>query len=199
MAVGTLDQSDNSAGAEVAIGSSNANFHYSCQQVKIGVAGNVSDVELRLSKIVGSPTDNVEVAIYSDNGSDRPNILISDVQTIAGSSLTASLATYLFTFSTRPAVAVNDLIWIVVTRSGANDGSNYYAIQKSASSTYANGIHVISPDLSTYIVRDKDAWFNEYYVSGGWSGGVVNSTAAASISTMNTTAPANITSISSVT
>lgn len=170
MATGTLDQYDNNGGFDQAFGDTTANWTWTAQQIKIGVAGDISDVDLRLKK-VGSPTDNVIVEIYSDTGTNRPSAKVSDTQTLAGTSLTTSYSTETFSFFTKPTVAVDDLMHIVIHRSGADDASNYYVLERSNSDTYTNGTFSKSPNGTTwYIGQTGDLYFNEYYTTAAVGG-----------------------------
>lgn len=95
--------------------------------------GRRAKIKLRLKKI-GTPSDNFQIQIFSDDGSDKASATnLSTVATLAGSGISSgSFTEYTLTLTE---AATNNLLLtkntkyhIVASRSGANDGSNYYQI-----------------------------------------------------------------------
>ena len=105
--------------------------------------GGVTVVGLQASlKKIASPVDNVQVSIWSDNAG-LPGTLVVATSTFPGASLSTSFGTT--TFSLTPtALAANTKYWAMFSRSGALDGTNYYAIgsdlaASSSASFFWNG------------------------------------------------------------
>lgn len=102
------------------------------QQVIVSAHGRRSSIKLHLKK-TGTPSDNVQVQIYNDDGTNQPgSTLLSGTAIYAGSSLTTSYQEIEFELTE---ATVSSLVFdpgskyhIVVSRSGANDGSNYYQL-----------------------------------------------------------------------
>lgn len=90
----------------------------------------VSSISMLLNK-VGSPTDNVQVDIFSADGSGNPTGgSLGTSSTVSGSSMTATqgVASYHFTFSTPVSLSASTTYVFVISRTGSLDGTNYYAV-----------------------------------------------------------------------
>lgn len=93
-------------------------------------AMDLSKVACKLRKN-GSPTDNLAAFIYADNGSGTgPSATLTGTSgTVAGSLLDSEEYKWTeFTFSPALALSAGTIYWIVTSRSGANNASNYYWI-----------------------------------------------------------------------
>jgi len=101
-----------------------------------------SKVELFLYKSA-TPTDNVVIRIETNNSGSPSGTLVDANATVAvaGSGLSTTPGNwYTFTFPTSITLATSTLYWLVVSRSGSRDETNYYNTQvKSAG--YANGLY----------------------------------------------------------
>ncbi len=95
--------------------------------------GYICKVGVYLKK-VGSPSDNITIAIYS--GTTAPTTLVDSV-TLAGSSLTTSLAWYYPLFYYKQQMTASSQYFLVLSRSGANNGSNYYQWGGKGTGTYS--------------------------------------------------------------
>ena len=105
------------------------------QQFSPSSNGNLSVVKVKIAK-TNSPTDTIQCDIYSDN-SNLPNIsLASADSTIDASSLTTTSTYYSFTFTNGPSITSGTNYWIVLTRTGSVDATNYYTWRGSSSLTY---------------------------------------------------------------
>ncbi|MCX6224754.1 MAG: hypothetical protein NTV01_08400 [Bacteroidia bacterium] len=84
-----------------------------------------------------APTDNITCDIYSDN-SGTPNVsLQASSNTIAGSGLSTTITNYIeFTFDGSLQLASGTDYWLVVSRSGAADDTNYYGWSGDYSNVY---------------------------------------------------------------
>lgn len=97
---------------------------YIAQSFTPGTTGFITAASVYLKKS-GSPSDNITIAIYS--GASQPSatgLIVS--KTIAGSSLTTSYAYYTVDFDDLSSLTASTTYWIVLSRSGAIDASNYY-------------------------------------------------------------------------
>ena len=134
---------------------------YQAQQVVVGKQGRRGSVKLRVRK-VGSPVDNFEVQIFSDDGSNQPSgTNLSAVTSLAGGSITTSFVEYTFSLTE---ASTNDLFFsaddkyhIRCGRSGAVDGSNYYEIDYSTVAEYEGYAH--HGDATPTWTQDQWTWY----------------------------------------
>lgn len=102
------------------------------QQIIAERKGRRTKVKIRLRK-VGTPVDNFQIQIFSDDGSNKPSATnLSTVATLAGGSITTSFVEYTFTLTEASTntllLTKNTKFHIVASRSAANDAANYYEI-----------------------------------------------------------------------
>jgi hypothetical protein len=109
------------------------------QKITTGSAVTIATASFSLKKF-GSPTDNLTALIVASDGTT----VLATSATVAGSSLTTSYAWVNFTFSTPYALSASTIYYIVITRSGAADASNYYLLDWSTDNVYTGG------ELHTY-------------------------------------------------
>jgi hypothetical protein len=141
---------------EQAVGSSSSNTKV-MQQAKVGTqAVNLLSVSVYARK-QGSPVDNFTVGVYALDGSGNPTGSALGSVTLAGGSMTGSLAWYKLTLSTEAALAAGVTYGIQVSRSGAADGTNYYVVNVNTGLGYANGVFKINTSGSTWAARSPDA------------------------------------------
>jgi hypothetical protein len=120
------------------------------ESFELSGAETIGSVALKLDK-VGSPVDNVQLEIQS-NATDRPSTTTLRAATaISGSTLTTSQAWYEFTLTLPLSLSAGTQYWIVFSRSGGNDGVNYYRWGRSSSDIEATWLTSLN--------------------SGGWSAG----------------------------
>jgi hypothetical protein len=118
---------------------------YQAQQIVVGKQGRRGSVKLRIRK-VGTPADNFQVQIFSDDGSNQPSgTNLSAVSSLAGGLITTSFQE--FTFSLTES-ATNDLFFsaddkyhIRCGRSGGADASNYYEVDYVTTAEYEGYAH----------------------------------------------------------
>ena len=96
-------------------------------RIRSGAARTIASVTLNLKKF-GTPADNVVVAIQADSSGVPSGSDLATAGTVAGGTLTTSLADYTIDI-TDVDIAADTTYWVVVTRSGAVDGTNNYAMQ----------------------------------------------------------------------
>jgi len=113
---------------------------YQSMQVICTKQGRRGTVRLRI-RAVGSPADNINVQIFSDNGSNQPSTTaLSNVSSLSGGSLSTSFEEYTFSLtevSTNDLfLDVNDKYHIRVTRSGALNAANYFQVEVSDEAEY---------------------------------------------------------------
>lgn len=120
--------------ASVSVGDAAARTRQA-QQIITTAHGKRNGIKLRVKK-VGAPVDNLQVQFYSDSGSNSPSgSTTSTMATVAGGSLTTSYVETTFTV-TGAVLDSGTTYHVVINRSGANDGSNYYQIDAGAQSDY---------------------------------------------------------------
>lgn len=90
--------------------------------------GDITVVEIHIFlRKVGTPTDNVTIALMGNPDDLTPTTVLATSAAIAGTAMTTSLVEYTFAF-TPYVLATGASYFIVVQRSGAASNSNYYQI-----------------------------------------------------------------------
>lgn len=139
---------------------------WQAQQFTTTVAGTVDSVKFFHRINDGTPTDGVTVQIWTDNGSDSPSAVISGVtENIAqasivdgGNSWSSSEFTTV-TFGSPPTVTDATKYWMVMTRAGATDGTNYNNMWSTDPSSYAGGVFKTGDATPAWTLFDVDmAW-----------------------------------------
>ncbi|MDE2026114.1 MAG: hypothetical protein KGJ07_06475 [Patescibacteria group bacterium] len=130
---------------------------------KSTVSAKTGKITLTIKK-VGSPSDNLGVAIYNDSSNVPGTDITPDSATVSGSTLTTSYATYDFTWSVGGGVLLSagTQFWIVIFRSGTNDGSNYYNVALGTPNHLVDSQIYDGSSWSTE-VSGYSMWFQEYY------------------------------------
>lgn len=117
-------------GSSIKVGDASARTKQS-QQIICTAKGRRGGVTLRL-RVYGAPSDNLQIAIYADSGGQPTGSPLSAVATQSGGSLTTSFADYTISFTEASPgsllFAVDYKYHIVLSRSGANNASNYYEV-----------------------------------------------------------------------
>ena len=110
------------------------------QQVVVGSskAINALGAKVYIYK-VGAPTDNVVVEIYGLDTSGLPTGSAMASGTLSGVSLQLTNTWTAIPFSTGINLAAYQKYGLVVRRSGANDGSNYYTLRVDTGLGYTDG------------------------------------------------------------
>jgi len=124
----------------------NAGYEFLAQEFIAGATSHLMQVGLYLKKN-GSPTDNINVEIWSDN-SNVPGVKLCTI-TLAGSTLTGSFAWYTVYLGDFIPVVSGTNYHLVLSRSGANDADNYYV--------WAADISTSSPAHSSGYTTTSDA------------------------------------------
>ena len=102
--------------------------------------------------IVGSPSDNLNVAIYSDSGGS-PSLLQEQIS-VAGGNL-GDTEWVRFDADHTTSLTAGATYWVVVWRSGANSYANYYEIDLDEDAGYGEAMKVY--DGSAWVARWTDA------------------------------------------
>lgn len=159
-----------SLGTTVVLGDAAARTKQS-QQVIVTKHGRRYKIKLWLKKS-GTPSDNVQVQIYDDDGANQPgSTLLSSTATYSGSSLTTSFQeiTFELTESTTSSLVFNpdEKYHIVVSRSGANDAGNYYQLDGGLAGAYDGQAYaynaswtLLTTDLAFTEILQYDALYN---------------------------------------
>lgn len=164
----TLDQSHTTQNSYYGVGISAAYTKVS-QSFTPSASGTCAQVDLYFYKI-NSPTDNIQVQIYSDDGSGKPNAALSDVVSLDSSTITASWAWYSFVFSSPASISSGTLYHIVVSRSGSVDAGNYIQWGHDTAAGYASGQAGRNEGATWYAISTRDMDFKQYYDEvAGWS------------------------------
>ena len=106
------------------------------QQFQVGAAWYGYTVQIHVQKS-GTPADNLTVGLYDDNAGSPNNLLSSGV--VAGGNISTTSDWVTFTMAAPVSLSTGTPYHIVVSRSGANDGSNYYIISVDEALGYASG------------------------------------------------------------
>jgi hypothetical protein len=173
--------------------------YYMAMQITVGASGLIAQADAYIYKYGATHSGNVNCAIYSDSGSNLPNAAISDVATYAVASFPTSLDWVVWTFSVKPNISSGTKVWIVIHYPGGTAGNGLRWGTDTGMGYSALDIYY-STDGSSWTAggSPENANFKEYYDSVGWAGGTLSGVASASISTVDTVAIANISSINTV-
>lgn len=117
------------------------------------VTWTVNDIAIRVKK-VGSPVDNLTVALYTDSSGSPGSSIESAV--IDGSEIGTAMAWHRFTFANTNSIAYGTNYWIVVSRSGANSMDNFYVVDVNEELGYTGG-NLKLYNGSSWVARDPDA------------------------------------------
>ena len=94
-------------------------------QVDSAEAWTVAAAAVKVRR-VGSPSDNLVIAVYSDSAG-APGTLL-DSATVAGSAISADTSWVAVDLANTQSLAVGTTYWLVVSRDGANTYSDYYEV-----------------------------------------------------------------------
>lgn len=126
------------ASADLAMGDVTANTRRA-QGFQLTRESWVGGVYLNVKK-VGSPSDNIQVQIQTDSSGVPSGTVIGTSVNVAGSALTTSFQRVRFSFTTSTGVlSPSTQYHIVIQRTGALSGSNYYVVESDPSGDYAGG------------------------------------------------------------
>ena len=87
----------------------------------------------------GTPSDNVVVALYSDNGSDQPNALLGSGSILPANVPSQSAAWVSAKLGTPVTLADATKYHIVVSRSGSSDYASYFTVGRDSDGQYSSG------------------------------------------------------------
>lgn len=131
------------------------------------VTAPIAKFTFKLRKF-GTPSDNVKVELYT-NSADVPNTLLATAtEQVSGTSIPAgtTFTEYDFNFPNGPTLQAETLYWIVVSRTGSLDASNYYSVKDWFDNRdgYPRGV---LHDLNTGVWTQYDdpglPGFNDFY------------------------------------
>lgn len=122
-------------------------------QLGSSVAWTAGSVKVRIKK-EGSPTDNLTVEICSDSSGAPGTVLAS--ATLAGASVPENLNWQEITLTAKVNLSLSTTYWLVVRRSGANDGTNYFKADANEALGYTRGSLKIW-NGSAWVARSPDA------------------------------------------
>ena len=137
------------------IGDTTTNW-YVAQQFTTTQAGTIDTARFFIRIIDGSPTDGLTCEIWTDNGSNQPNTVISGAtvniphaSVVDGANSWSNTEYTTCTFASPPTVTDATKYWIVVYRQGSADASNYYNMWRHPNSgeggtdRYSGGIAMV--------------------------------------------------------
>src|SRR3990172_2272478 len=135
---------------------------WQAQQFTPSVSASLNQWIFQLKKNL-SPTGNLTIEIYTDNGSDSPNTQTGTTSgTIAESSLTTSFVEYTFTWSTPVPLTSGTKYWAVIKTSRVIDADNYTMIGNNTGAGYTGGVAKYWTGAAWSSVLG-DFYFKEYY------------------------------------
>jgi len=130
-----IEQTNFSNGADVSFGFNTSNYKYGqtfLYEEEVADSG-LKSIKLNIDK-KGSPTDNLIVKLYASN----KTTLLATSNPVDGST-TGSDTVITFTFSTPYRMVTGTEYFFNIERTGALSGANYYGLNRSAYSVYADG------------------------------------------------------------
>lgn len=101
--------------------------------------GTVTTIVTNLGTEGTSPTDNALLDVYAADGSGFPTGSSLGQATVAASTISHTNGNITFTFSPKITVAANTQYALVMSRSGAASGLNYFVWDGDNADTYAGG------------------------------------------------------------
>ncbi len=106
----------------------------------------------------GTPADNVTCKLYNDSAGSPGTLITTSASTVAGGTIDPSNAAE-YTFNFNDALTGGTDYWIPMDRSGSNDNSNYYQVQKSDGSDLTSGaIASLWPHYDSKLSSDPNVW-----------------------------------------
>lgn len=123
------------AGASVSITAVGVEVAQSFTQ-EIDASWTVAEIALRVKR-VGSPTDNLKVALHANNAGSPGAEL--DSGTIAGSDLSPNMGWVTVSLNNTDALSYGTTYWVVVSRTGTRSLLNYYMVDVDEDLSYSGG------------------------------------------------------------
>jgi hypothetical protein len=146
---------NNTAGAaDQSLGAAAGNTKLMQQITVSGAAINVLDVQV-FGRKVGAPADNITLAIYAADATNNPTGSALASVSLAGTGLSTSNGTLLFTLSSAVNLPIGSYC-LQLSRSGANDGTNYYIWVVNPALGYAGGVFKLW-NGAAWVARGTDA------------------------------------------
>lgn len=104
-------------------------------------------------KKVEAPTDNITVALCADS-SDTPGSVLASA-TLSADLIGDYFDWYEFTLSSRVQLSAATTYWITISRSGANNSTNYFAVDANEDLGYTRGLFRVW-NGSAWVASDPD-------------------------------------------
>ena len=118
-----------------------------------------TEIWLRIWK-VGSPVDDLQVALYSDTGGNEPNVALASAPGLGGADIPTSATWTRFVLDSGVPLGLSTTYWIHISRSGAKDSSNFYFIDANFDMGYEEGVlKLYSTALSAWVGKNMDLNF----------------------------------------
>lgn len=136
-------------------GLSTANKRKLAQSFSANDVATVDTIQIVLNK-GGAPTDNVVIDLETDSAGTPSGTSLATAS-VTGTTLTTSLATTTFPLSAQVALASGATYWIVMSRSGALDNTNFYGTGVDATQPYARGDTSALNDSSVWVAKSEDS------------------------------------------
>ena len=77
----------------------------------------------------GSPTDAIQCQLYSDSSGEPGTLIDTASNTVSGAGLTGTKEIHTFLFDAGNFLNVSNGYWLVLSRTGSQDVSNYYNVR----------------------------------------------------------------------
>jgi hypothetical protein len=140
-------------------------FERLAQSFQPTVTAQISKVKMVVWKM-GSPVDSIKLELYTNSGSAPGALVVAAQATILGSTLDADefLGNYVeFTFAEGTTLTANTTYWLVLTRTGAQSGSNYYGAGITTNSSYTRGNASYYYSAAWHADATDALYFQQYY------------------------------------
>lgn len=142
-------------------GGTTGNSNRTAQEITTTAAGTVSSLTYSLDANNG-PSDSVVISIYTDSGG-HPGTLVAASNPVAGSTMSDQVsgpAPVTFTFSSPVSLDASTAYWLVASRTGGRNTSQYYETGGSGSGNIAGFMWNYESISIWYSVSSGGAWDN---------------------------------------
>lgn len=130
------------------------NYPEYAQSFQMAASWRVYNIELNL-RVEGSPADSVQIELCSDN-SGAPGTVIETV-TVAAANIGDTFSYISFVLAAPRLLSASTTYWLVISRTGALDMTNYYVFGVDESLGYASGVLRNHYYMTSWIARVPDA------------------------------------------
>lgn len=139
------------------------NSEVAATQFVAGLAGALDSVDLYIKKQFNASGVTASVSIWSDNGNNYPESVLSEYKDLDYANIGTSYAWKNYVFSTKPTMAVGTKYWIVVSftytevnctrvvKWGRGSGTKYSSVKTTLASPWSNHYLDYNGNYKTYV------------------------------------------------